>query len=166
MPYRFLASLFVLTGALAVGLHAQQKPGEKPVSCQRENIRLAEFFSLLWDQVRLQAFYNDEQISSDERVTVNFKNEPLDNVLAFLLRKRGLTWYYREETFVILPKKPGDPDLGKLPEDVTVNVKGLVTDTHGEPLQNATVIVKGARKGVSTDKDGKFVLSDISKGQP
>jgi len=163
MPYKFLVSLFVMTGALAPGISAQQKPGERLVSCQRENIRLADFFSLVWNQVRLQAFYNDEQISSDERVTVNFNNEPLDNVLAILLRKRGLTWYYREETFVILPKRPGDPDLGKLPEAITVNVKGIVTDTHGEPLQNATVMVKGARKGVSTDKGGKFVLSDINK---
>ncbi|HEY1165494.1 MAG TPA: SusC/RagA family TonB-linked outer membrane protein [Chitinophaga sp.] len=163
MPCKFLVSLFVLTGALAADISAQQKPGERLVSCQRENIRLADFFSQVWNQVRLQAFYNDEQISSDERVTVNFNNEPLDNVLAFLLRKRGLTWYYREETFVILPKRPGDPDLGKLPEEVTVNVKGIVTDTHGEPLQNATVMVKGARKGVSTDKGGKFILSDINK---
>lgn len=163
MLYKLLVFLIVLTAALAEALRAQTKPGERPVSCQRENIRLAEFFSIVWDQVRLQAFYNDEQISSDERVTVNFNNEPLDNVLAFLLRKRGLTWYYREETFVILPKKQGDPDLGKLPEEATINIKGIVTDLHGEPLQNATVMVKDARKGVSTDKGGKFELSDIGK---
>jgi TonB-linked SusC/RagA family outer membrane protein len=167
MPYKFLVSLIILTGVVAAGLKAQLKsqlkPGERPVTCQRENVRLADFFSVVWDQTRLQAFYNDEQISSDERVTVNFKNEPLDNVLALLLRRRGLTWYYREETFVILPKRPGDPDLGKLPDEITINVKGIVTDVHGEPLQNATVMVKGARKGVSTDKGGKFLLSDIRK---
>lgn len=163
MPYKFMVSLILLVGAAASGLKAQSKPGERPVTCQRENMRLADLFGVVWDQTRLQAFYNDEQISSDERVTVNFRNEPLDNVLAFLLRKRGLTWYYREETFVILPKKPGDPNLGKLPEEATINVKGVVTDVHGEPLQNATVMVKGARKGVSTDKTGKFTLADIRK---
>lgn len=163
MPYKFMVSLILLVGAATSGLKAQSKPGERPVTCQRENMRLADLFGVVWDQTKLQAFYNDEQISSDERVTVNFRNEPLDNVLAFLLRKRGLTWYYREETFVILPKKPGDPNLGKLPEEATINIKGVITDVHGEPLQNATVMVKGARKGVSTDKTGKFTLVDIRK---
>lgn len=167
MPYKFLVSLIILAAVAAPRLRAQLKPllkpGERPVTCKMENARLADFFNAVWQQTRLQAFYNDEQISSDERVTVNFRNEPLDNVLALLLRKRGLTWYYREETFVILPKKPGDPDLGKLPDEITINVKGIVTDVHGEPLQNATVMAKGARRGISTDKSGKFVLSDIRK---
>lgn len=163
MPYKFMLSLIFFVGMATTSLNAQFKPGERPVSCQQESIRLADFFSVVWDQTRLQAFYNDEQLSSDERIAVNFRNEPLDNVLAFVLRKRGLTWYYREETFVIIPKKPGDPDLGKLPEEKTFEVKGIVIDLNGTPLQNATVMIKGARKGVSTDRTGKFILSDIRK---
>jgi TonB-linked SusC/RagA family outer membrane protein len=163
MPYKFLFSLIFFIGAVLTGLKAQLKPGERPVTCKRENIRLADFFSVVWDQTRLQAFYNDEQLSSDERITVNFNKEPLDNVLAFLLRKKGLSWYYREETFVILPRKPGEPDLGKLPEEATINIQGIVTDLNGSPLQNATVMTKGAKKGISTDKTGKFTLSDLRK---
>ncbi len=84
-------------------------------------------------------------------------------MLAWLLRRRGLTWYYREETFVILPKKPGDPDLGKIPEEPTINITGLVTDKEGVALQNASVLIKGAQRGVQTDKNGKFILTRIKK---
>ncbi|KAA2239223.1 SusC/RagA family TonB-linked outer membrane protein [Chitinophaga agrisoli] len=163
MPYKFTFLFFVIMGTLLPGLNAQFRPGERPVTCEHTGIKLADFFSIVWDQTHLQAFYNDEQISSEEKINVYFKNEPLDNVLAWLLRKRGLTWYYREETFVILPKKPGDPDLGKIPEEPTINITGLVTDKEGVALQNASVLIKGAQRGVQTDKDGKFILTRIKK---
>jgi len=163
MSYRFLLSWILLTGTALPGLKAQLKPGERPVTYQAKNMRLADFFSIVWDQTRLQAFYNDEQLSSEERITVTFRQEPLDNVLAWILRKKGLTWYYREETFVIVPRKPGDPLLGKLPEEKTMEITGRVTDQDGAPLRNASVIVNGTQKGDHTDRKGRFTLSNIRK---
>ena len=39
------------------------------------------------------------------------------------------------------------------------NISGVVTDEGGLPLPGATVIVKGATSGASTDLDGKFILT-------
>lgn len=39
---------------------------------------------------------------------------------------------------------------------------GTVTDSNGAPLPGASVAVKGAGKGTTTDADGKFDLSDVS----
>ena len=36
------------------------------------------------------------------------------------------------------------------------SVKGVITDSNGEPLTGVTVIVKGTNRGVSTDIDGNF----------
>lgn len=45
-------------------------------------------------------------------------------------------------------------------------VKGTVTDSNGEPVIGATVIVQGdASKGTVTDIDGNFTLSGIPKMQ-
>lgn len=41
----------------------------------------------------------------------------------------------------------------------SVKVTGTVTDTNGEPLIGATVIVKGQSGGTATDVDGKFSLN-------
>lgn len=44
-------------------------------------------------------------------------------------------------------------------------VSGVVTDeSTGQPLAGVNVIVKGTSKGVSTDFDGKFSLSNVAKG--
>ncbi|MCD8387727.1 MAG: TonB-dependent receptor [Bacteroidales bacterium] len=44
-----------------------------------------------------------------------------------------------------------------------VRVTGTVTDTTGEPLIGANVLVKGQTKGVNTDIDGQFTL-DVAVG--
>jgi TonB-linked SusC/RagA family outer membrane protein len=164
LSYKFFFFSIFLVGSFSTGLKAQQyQPVGKRITFAGKNVRLADFFNVVWDQTRMQAFYNDEQLSSNERITVNFKREPLDNVLAFLLRKKKLTWYYREETFVILPKKPGDPDLGEMPDEAHIDVPGQVTDKNGVPLQNASVIVKGSRKGAYTNETGKFLINHIRK---
>ena len=37
-------------------------------------------------------------------------------------------------------------------------IRGLVTDTHGEPIPGASIIVKGTRTGTSTNIEGEFTL--------
>ena len=41
---------------------------------------------------------------------------------------------------------------------------GVVTDSKGEPLIGVAVSIKGTTIGVSTDLDGKFILSDAKIG--
>ena len=43
-----------------------------------------------------------------------------------------------------------------------INVKGSVTDQHGEPVIGATIMEQGTKNGVVTDIDGNFVLSVAS----
>ena len=43
-----------------------------------------------------------------------------------------------------------------------LTVSGTVTDTGGEPVFGAAVMVKGTTKGVTTDLDGKYSLSVAS----
>lgn len=40
-------------------------------------------------------------------------------------------------------------------------ISGVVTDTQGEPIIGATVLVKGTGIGTATDIDGKFSLDSI-----
>ncbi|MGP1526645.1 MAG: carboxypeptidase-like regulatory domain-containing protein [Candidatus Cryptobacteroides sp.] len=44
------------------------------------------------------------------------------------------------------------------PVPAKLTIVGRVTDSAGEPLAGASVIVKGSSTGVSTDTDGTFTL--------
>lgn len=43
-------------------------------------------------------------------------------------------------------------------------VSGTVTDSHGEPIIGASVMIKGTQQGTATDMDGRFTLS-VAPGQ-
>lgn len=43
-------------------------------------------------------------------------------------------------------------------EQQSSKINGVVTDSNGEPLFGATIIVKGSTSGVITDMDGKFSI--------
>jgi TonB-linked SusC/RagA family outer membrane protein len=162
---RFLLAL-LLTIATAVCLYAQGYPGSRPVSCRQDNIRLAELFRIIYEQTGITAFYNDEQISSNERISVNFQQEPLDNVLAFLLRRKGMVWCYRKEVFVVAFKKPGDADLGLLPEEKTRTITGRVVNEKAQPLAAVAIIPAADLSGATTDIDGKFILDNVKRNVP
>ena len=139
--------------------YTQGKDARVTISC--EDLTIGDFFNAVWEQTSLQAFFNDQQISSAERISVTFKNEPLDNVLAYLLRKRELTWEYRGQIFVILPRKEGDPLLGEMPKSVTRTITGTVRDNNGIPVKNIFVGVRQSFKGTRTDENGQFRLKDV-----
>lgn len=160
MPCKSLFISLIITVAANCG-YAQVYPGAKRLSCKEENITLDHFFRLVYEQTGMTAFYNDEQLNSYERVSVNFRNEPLDNVLARLLRKRGMAWCYRKEVFVIAYKRPGDVDLGYLPGEDKRIISGIVVNEKGAPMEAVAVMTGDQLNGMSTAHDGKFVLRDV-----
>ena len=44
-------------------------------------------------------------------------------------------------------------------------VKGIVVDSNGSPLPGVSIVVKKTTKGVSTDFEGNFSISNIQKGE-
>ena len=51
-----------------------------------------------------------------------------------------------------------DMGIGFTAQAQSNTVSGVVTDSKGEPLIGATVMVKGTKRGVSTDVDGKYSI--------
>ncbi|WP_298739176.1 SusC/RagA family TonB-linked outer membrane protein [uncultured Chitinophaga sp.] len=161
MPCKSLFTLLIII-ASASNLCAQGYPGARRVSCRQENITLENLFRIVYEQTGMTAFYNDEQLNSYEKVTVNFRNEPLDNVLARLLRKRGIAWCYRKDVFVVSFKRDGDVDLGYIPEEDKRLITGVVVNEKGAPLEAVAVMTADRHVGMSTESDGRFFLRDVA----
>ncbi|MDE6422425.1 MAG: carboxypeptidase-like regulatory domain-containing protein, partial [Muribaculaceae bacterium] len=58
-----------------------------------------------------------------------------------------------------IPAAYAEPIPMSAPAEETGTVTGVVTDSEGEPLIGATVMVKGTTIGAATDLDGKFSLT-------
>ncbi|MDE6631862.1 MAG: carboxypeptidase-like regulatory domain-containing protein, partial [Muribaculaceae bacterium] len=61
--------------------------------------------------------------------------------------------------FTGIPAAYAEPLPVAAPQAETGTVTGVITDSEGEPLIGASVIVKGTSNGTATDLDGKFSLT-------
>jgi TonB-linked SusC/RagA family outer membrane protein len=46
-----------------------------------------------------------------------------------------------------------------------ISISGTVSDANGTPLPGVTIVVKNTAKGASTDFNGNYVISDVTKGE-
>ncbi len=161
-----LSIIAILSFLTEIPLTAQSQvipPGERIITYTAQRIRIKDFFEAVWEQTKLQAFYNDEQLDSYEIISVDFRSIPLDKALAKLLNKRGLTWSYRKGTFVIFPvKENSDTALTKIEGANTRSVAGIVCDEKMRPLPGVSVFTDTV--GGVTDEHGKFQLADVKRG--
>lgn len=71
------------------------------------------------------------------------------------------TWWDKNTKYTI----PKPVPVTKNPKNVSTisgNVRGVVLDESGLPLPGASVLVKGTRRGTTTDFDGKFGIDAVS----
>jgi TonB-linked SusC/RagA family outer membrane protein len=145
------------------------KQGDLTITLSAENITLAAVFKAIYQQTKMPVMYNNDQINDKEKVNVSFRQTKLDEVLRFLLEKKGYTWLYNAGYIVIRPQARQEAAAQakhtSLRSDTSVAsqaVSGKVTDAAGMPLIGATVQVKGTGIGATTDADGKFTLPRVS----
>jgi len=134
------------------------------------NTTLRSVFKAIKQQTGYAVMYSTAAtaLNQDEKVTVNFKNTPLDDVLAYLLRGKELEWKYSDDVLVIHKKETAQPVEKKMEVDSTVApamITGKVTDVAGAPLPGVTVQVKGTIQGTTTDVNGNFALAKVNNGQ-
>ncbi|MEP7108046.1 MAG: TonB-dependent receptor [Ferruginibacter sp.] len=95
--------------------------------------------------------YNDEVVSSNQKVSINAVNTPVMEVLDNIFNTTSLTYRILENNLVVITQK----DL--LSQDVKVG--GKVTSSTGEPVAGVSVKIKGSAVGTSTDGAGLYSLS-------
>ena len=79
-------------------------------------------------------------------VSLGVKNERRDTTLKLVLDPQGIDYVMKDGIVVIRKQKREN------------RVRGMVTDSHGEPNPGASIIVKGPRAGTTTNIEGEFPL--------
>lgn len=139
------------------------------VTVELEYGSLTALLAQIEEQTSLKFAYAHYLVSG---VTVKLpkQTDTVKNILEEALSHSGLGYRVVENksNSVVIYKRP--PELKRqefkpVKVVLTGSVTGLVTDAKtGEPLVGATVSIKGTRKGISTNTEGRYTLAGLEPG--
>lgn len=122
------------------------------VSLQLEDASISLVFEELQKQTNYKFFYNDVQEKGIGKITLDVKNEPLEDVLKKVFKDTKYTYQISGEQIIVIDRN----EEKKTPQDVLI--EGKVIGTDGAPVVGASVVIKGTYSGVATNVNGDFKL--------
>lgn len=96
--------------------------------------------------------YDVNEVDLNQRVSITVKNKPLGNILDVLLADKKLGYKISDHHIALYKKTVTTQTTGK-------PVTGMITDTTGEAIIGANILVKGTTNGVISDIDGNFSIN-------
>jgi TonB-linked SusC/RagA family outer membrane protein len=145
---------------IAACLQVSAKGYSQKVTLKENNVPLQKVFEEIRKQTGFQFFYVDEVLVTAKKVTVNIKKGSIEEVLDVCFRDQQLAYTIAENT-IIIKRKVIIPEVNAPPPPPTTanEIKGKITDDKGQPLEGATVLVKGTNNGAKTDANGNFSIN-------
>ena len=159
--YRFLVfALFMLLSSGGLRAAGEDEYQKKKISLQATNETVEEVLNKIGKAADVRFFYNHSALDFSKRITVDFKDQELRNVIGQVLANYSVDVEYQLNHTVVLRPKTQMPSIG------VQKVNGTVLDVKtGEALIGASIVLKEQRGvGVVTDVDGKFHIELIEGG--
>lgn len=154
-----LTTILILAGCLQVSA----RTFAQTVTLSVKNTSLEKVFLEIKKQTGYNFVYNDRFGSTAKPVTVAVKQQPLTSVLEECFRDQNFTYEIIDKTIIIKEKPPLKKDNGEILPPTLIDVKGKVINEKGEPLAGVSVLVKGTKRGTSTDDYGAFELKGLDE---
>lgn len=148
---------------LTAGLTASAGSKSQTVNLSVKNAELTKVFAAIESQTDYVFFYNYNLLKDAKKVTVEIKNTSLQDALKILFDSQPFDYVIREKTIVLTTKSSPSKsaDVTEAILNSSIDITGRITNTQGEPLSGANVIIKRKAKGTITDSDGNFILKDV-----
>lgn len=133
------------------------------VTIVKKNVSLAEAFRSIEKQTGFLFFYDKDMIRKSGTVDLFIRNATVEHALSECLKDKPFTYTIVSRTIVIQPKV-NQGRIEQVTETVAdvpppVEIRGTVVDKEGNPLEGASVLIKGTNAGTTVNKIGAFSLT-------
>lgn len=144
----------LITGLFAMLMLCSSALAQQRVTVNINQSSLKTLFDTIEKQTSYRFSYINGVLENEGPVTIRQENVPVARVLEQALKNTGLTYKIMSDKQILITKKP-------VAGDNRVTVTGTVYESEGDPAIGASVMVKGAKTGTSTDIDGHFTLTGV-----
>jgi len=105
--------------------------------------------------------YKNDVIDQNKRVDVDVNKSTVDKILDSIFKDSGIK-YEIIKNKIVLTSDGNSLNKNQIKVNQSGNiVKGKVTDKGGLPLPGVTIVVVGTTRGVITDNDGTYSMSNV-----
>lgn len=157
----FLIQLLTLQLLVAADTRGQGLKDTR-LSIEFTDQTLSGIFKLIEDQTEYVFAFPDDVRKSEQRFSLRFENETLENVLIRLAKECGLKFRVVQYTITsAFNKNKRSWEARVIVQDGDeIIISGTVTDEEeGLPIPGVNILVKGTNTGTSTDVNGSYTIS-------
>ncbi len=148
-----LSAMFVFVACMQVSASVRS---QHTVSVKLSRINLEKAFTLIELQTKYRFVYNDDRLPAWHKVTIDAKEQPIQQVLEQMLANTNLGYRFLSGDLIVIAPS------ATVAKDIVA--KGKVVNPAGEPLQMVSVRLKNTTIGVLTNEKGEFELKVPEEG--
>lgn len=132
------------------------------LSLKVKNTSIEEVFKLFEQQSDFSFIYRSDLFQGEEKIDVNEKDFKVEEFLEDYIIPIGYEYEVINKTVIIKKAEIVKPSEPVKDAEQDSKVTGKVTDVDGSPLPGVTITVLGSTRGVITDVDGEFEITNIT----
>ena len=129
------------------------------ISIPRSELRVGEILDKIEAQTEYLFVYNKKSVDVRRTVNVDADNQPVSEVLDEIFNGTDIRYVMEGKNIVLTKQNEKANEIITAVQQENISVKGVVTDTKGEPIIGANVVEKGTTNGCITNIDGEFTLN-------
>jgi TonB-linked SusC/RagA family outer membrane protein len=119
------------------------------------NLSIKQLFTEIEKQTDYLVLLRNNDIDVNRTIHLTKKSGTLTAILDEAFQNTDVSYAFENKYIVLTKKESTNAHANSSPKKIT----GTITDTNGETIIGASIIVKGTALGITTDVNGKFSLN-------
>lgn len=150
---KLITVLFIVTI-----MQVSAKGFAQQVTFTKKNVTLQQVFNEIKKQTGYRVLYSDQIIDDASTINVDFYRATLDEVLKKCIQHQALTYLVQANRSIVI-KEDSPSFIQKIISNFNaIDIHGRVLDEQGKPVSAVSVKIKGSKKLITTDADGRFSI--------
>ncbi len=132
------------------------------VTLSYKNVPFEKVLNSIKQQTRLSLVFSEQLVDVNRKVSISVTSINVEDALTQLLSGTNVSFEIKNNKLYLIEKKGSENSNSTTTRK---KITGLVTDSKGEPVIGATVLIKGLKTGTVTDINGLFSIESNTSSQ-
>ncbi|MCK0130824.1 SusC/RagA family TonB-linked outer membrane protein [Flavobacteriaceae bacterium F08102] len=153
--------LFICTLTFSMSSEIVLSQGTKIKIDEDKTISVDEVFDIIRSQTKYTFLYQSGLFNNYPKVTLKKGTIRANKLLQQTLSQGNFMCEFSSENTILIKEEEANtpPTTTNIIDALQQTIKGVVVDENDQPIPGVNVILKGTKKGTSTDFDGKYQLT-------